>query len=61
MVNALFTALALIAAGQAEPAGTSSSGLASVRGERSAFAPQRRAAPRRTALAGRFQPGRGQD
>ena len=55
MVSTLFTALALIAAGQAETAGTSSSALENARGERSALAPPRRAAPRRSMLAGRRQ------
>ena len=55
MVSTLFTALALIAAGQAESTGTSSSALENVRGERSALATPRRSAPRRAMLAGRGQ------
>jgi hypothetical protein len=55
MVSTLFTALALIAAGQAETTGASSSGLEIVRGERSALSPPRRAAPRRTVLPARRQ------
>ena len=55
MVSTLFTALALIAAGQAETAGPSSSALENVRGERSAPAPPRRAAPRRPMFSARRQ------
>ena len=61
MVSTLFTALALIAAGQAEIAGASSSSLANVRGERAALAPSRRSAPKRASLAGRDEPRRRQD
>jgi len=55
MVSTLFTALALIAAGQAETTGPSSSALDNVRGERSAFATPRRASPRRSILSARRQ------